>query len=311
MSKIKGFAVVTVLVLTALFVAACVPGESPAAVPQSPETTTPPTGAGGTILLFVTDAPPDKKVTSVNVTLSSVEVHIVMPEQEQEQSGTANGTGTANQTQEQEQEQQQGARAEWITIPLTEGAFTFDLLQIQGIEQFVGEGEVPAGKYTQVRLGIDKIEVGLDGVLQEASVPGDKLKIVRPFEVVPGEATALVFDFEADKMVNVTGNGRIQVKPVIKLDVKPGKAEPTGPEEENSGEQEQEEAEEQEFHGSIDAISDNNTWTMTIDGESYTVDVTDAEINGEPAEGAEADVRGTLTDGIISAREVDITEPED
>ncbi|MFC1913051.1 hypothetical protein ACFLX7_02510 [Chloroflexota bacterium] len=39
--------------------------------------------------------------------------------------------------------------------------------------------------------------------------------------------------------------------------------------------------EELEYEGTIDTIEDS-VWTMTIDGETTTVDVSDAEIEGEP-----------------------------
>jgi len=80
---------------------------------------------------------------------------------------------------------------------------------------------VAAGKYTQVRLVVNTIQVALGGgELQDATVPSKELKITRPFNVVAGEATALTLDFEADKMVTVTGSGKIIVKPVIKLTVR-------------------------------------------------------------------------------------------
>jgi len=50
------------------------------------------------------------------------------------------------------------------------------------------------------------------------------LKIVHPFNIVKGETTALVIDFDADRMVTVTGSGDIIVKPVVKLTVKPEKS---------------------------------------------------------------------------------------
>jgi hypothetical protein len=48
-------------------------------------------------------------------------------------------------------------------------------------------------------------------------LPSGKLKFVRPFSIVEGQTTALLFDFDAEKSVNVTGSGKIIVKPVVKL----------------------------------------------------------------------------------------------
>ena len=174
----------------------------------------PPTQAAtGILKVYVTDAPPSDEVTGIMVTIAEVQVHKAVAEQEQQQAGSDNQT-------------QQG-EGEWITIDISDNATAFDLLQIKGIEQFLGASEVAVGKYTQVRLVVDTIQVALGGgELQDATVPSNELKIVRPFDVVAGEATVLTLDFEADKMVTVTGPGKIIVKPVIKLTVRQEK--PTG-----------------------------------------------------------------------------------
>jgi len=153
------------------------------------------------------------------VTVSEVRVHKAVAEQEMEQEQS----GAGNQTQEPEQEQQQTQQGEgkWITIGIGEDAVTFDLLAIKGIEQYLGTSEVGDGKYTQVRLVIDNVQVRLgDGELQDATLPSNELKIVRPFDVIGGETTALVVDFDADRMVTVTGAGKVIVKPVVKLVVR-------------------------------------------------------------------------------------------
>jgi len=179
----------------------------------------------GIVEVHVTDAPPRDEVTSINVTISEVQVHKAVAEQESEQEQS----DSDNQTQEQEQEQQetQQGEGEWITIDISDNATTFDLLKIKGIEQFLGTSEVEAGKYTQIRLLVDTVKVALgDGEPQDATVPSKELKIVRPFDVVAGETTALILDFDADKMVTVTGAGKIIVKPVVKLTIRQEK--PTG-----------------------------------------------------------------------------------
>ncbi len=104
---------------------------------------------------------------------------------------------------------------------IVEGKNTFDLLKVKGIEELLGESKVAAGKYTQVRLVVEKAEVGLNGGQPEpATVPSGALKLVHPFNVTDGETTAILLDFDAEKSVNITGNGKIMVKPVIKLIVR-------------------------------------------------------------------------------------------
>jgi hypothetical protein len=209
--KSKLCLLIAILSILALLVAACVQ-------PVPPET---PEG-DGTIIIYVTDAPPDGEVTSIMVTLSEVQVHKASADQE-----TAT---TNNQTQAQEQERQsQGGEGEWITIDIS-GNATFDLLQIKGIEQFLGSGEVEATKYTQVGLVIDTIQVKVgSGNLTDAVLPSRELKIVQPFNVIAGETTALVLDFEADKMVafprtpeiaTLAEADKVIIKPVVKLIVR-------------------------------------------------------------------------------------------
>jgi hypothetical protein len=178
--------------------------------------------ATGTLQIMVTDAPPEEEVTSIMVTVESVEVHKAnaAQEQEQEQEG--------GQGQNQEQEQQQLANnstnnstseeAGWLPVNILAGNETFDLLQIQGIEEVLAIAELEPGKYTQIRMTVSNVQVRLgDGNLTDVILPSGKLKFVRPFNIVEDQTTALLFDFDAEKSVNVTGSGQIIVKPVVKL----------------------------------------------------------------------------------------------
>ena len=202
MFKTKLYLVAITLSALALVAGACAPPVTPP--------TTPTTALSGTLKVYVTDAPPREEVTSIMVTVSEVQVHKAPA-----------GPESDNETPTQEQLQIEEGKGGWLTIDLSDNATTFDLLQIRGIEQYLGANEVDSGKYTQVRLVVDKVQVKFgSGNLTDAEVPSKELKIVHPFDIVPGETTALVLDFDADKMVTVTGGGKIIVKPVIKLTVK-------------------------------------------------------------------------------------------
>jgi len=271
---------------------ATVPSPLPAPAPVAPPAPAP--ALSGALQVYVTDAPPREEVTSINVTLTEVQVHIAVAEQEQV------GGGVQNQTQQQTQQGESG----WVTIELNEDATNFDLLKVKGIEQYVGASEATPGKYTQVRLVVENVQVALGGgELQDARVPSNELKIVRAFNVIPGEITALVLDFEADRMVNVTGAGEIIVKPVVKLSV-----EQKGPV--NKGQKPEEpETGEIEFEGTIESISeDGTTWEMLVDGETKMVDVSGAVVEGEPDVGLEAEVKGVVEGDVVIASEVEIKE---
>ncbi|MDP2719020.1 MAG: DUF4382 domain-containing protein, partial [Dehalococcoidia bacterium] len=109
----------------------------------------------------------------------------------------------------------------WITVVKEEN--TFDLVALQGVEILLGTSELEAGQYTQIRLDVTKVMVTMGNEEIEAKLPGEKLKVVRPWEIKAGETTVLTLDFEADKFVVMTGKGNAQVKPVIKLEVSRGK----------------------------------------------------------------------------------------
>ena len=194
-------------------------GESP--IPDEPVEPMETALSMGRIEVRVTDAPPREEVTSILVTVAedSVQVHKAVAEQEQEQMGE----GGQNQNQEQQQEQQGGES--WLTLNMLEGAEQFDLLEIRGLEEVLAAGELEAGKYTQIRVSVESVEVtfGDDEEYQEAEVTGGELKFVRPFDVVEDETTILLLDFDAEKSVNTTGQGRVHVKPVVKLTIQQGK----------------------------------------------------------------------------------------
>ncbi|MFH1651190.1 MAG: DUF4382 domain-containing protein [Chloroflexota bacterium] len=342
MTHAKSFLAITMLSLLGLVSSACAPG-TPFPLPApAPE----PAGSGR-VQVLVTDAPPAEEVTSIMVTVSSVAIHraVAEREREQEHQGTADtepeeesnttdnttetdnqteeqeATNTSNQTQEQEQEQEQGSG--WIRIPLADNT-TFDLLQIQGIHQFLGAADVAAGKYTQVRLEVTKAMVTLgDGEPQQARVPSGELRINHPFSVTPGKTTVLLLDFDAEKMVTVTGRGDIIVKPVVKLTVNPANTaatQNTRPQQRN-GRPEKESAPKPQkpdaaantggaqvtIAGTIAAIN-GDIWTVkTADGEK-TVDVNEAEVSGEPEVGREVKLRGIRGEGKVIAAEVRVAE---
>jgi hypothetical protein len=190
--------------------------------------------ATGTLQIMVTDAPPEEEVTSIMVTVESVEVHKAVAEQEQEeeqeQEQEQGQEQNQEEEQEQEQEQQQSANnstnnstneeAGWLPLDILAGNETFDLLQIQGVEEVLAISELEPGKYTQIRMTISNVQIKLgDGDLRDVILPSGKLKFVRPFDIVEGQTTALLFDFDAGRSVNVTGSGRIIFKPVIKLSI--------------------------------------------------------------------------------------------
>jgi len=143
----------------------------------------------GVIEIRVTDPPP-ADVTSANVTVRNIEIHKVTDEE-----------------------------GEWIMI--IEGPITFDLVALAETEEakILGAEEIKAGSFTQIRMDVDSMEVvtGVDGDSITAEVPSGKLKIVRPFNVEDGVKTILTLDFDGEKSLIMTGEGKSLFRPVVKL----------------------------------------------------------------------------------------------
>ena len=97
------------------------------------------------------------------------------------------------------------------------GPVEFDLVEIQGVGQILGEALLDPGQYNQVRLLIDNAEVTVKGEAVIARVPSDRLRIVGGFSLEAGETTILTLDFDAEKSVVIAGTRNVLIKPVIKM----------------------------------------------------------------------------------------------
>ncbi|MDP2729076.1 MAG: DUF4382 domain-containing protein [Dehalococcoidales bacterium] len=252
-----------------------------------------PGGGWGILEIRVTDPPP-ADVKSAVVHLTNIEVHRV--------SGNTSG---------------------WI--PVIGAPPSFDLMAVAEVAVVLGSANVTAGSFTQIRMDVDRVEVEtIDNVSYTANVSSGKLRIVRPFNVGGGKKTVLTLDFDGKRSLVITGSDRYLFKPVVKLEIEhevkaesedgkdKGKGQEQGQGQEEGrgrGRGEEQETEEIDFEGTIESV-DGNIWTMTIEGETRTVDVSEAEIEGEPAAGLQAKVEGVVVDDTIKASEVEIKEAE-
>jgi hypothetical protein len=87
-----------------------------------------------------------------------------------------------------------------------------DLTDVIG-EKAIGvfDGELQTGRYTKIELYAASVEGIVDGEEVDVKIPSEKLKIVKPFEVVAGETLSFVFDITVVKK----GNGGYNLLPVI------------------------------------------------------------------------------------------------
>ena len=97
--------------------------------------------------------------------------------------------------------------SEWVMV--TGDPVTVDLKKwTNGNKLLIGSADVPAGKYTQVRIIIDDAEIGVDGEVHSLTVPSAAktgLKFGPQFTVEEGSVYELVFDFHLNRSIVVNG----------------------------------------------------------------------------------------------------------
>jgi hypothetical protein len=145
----------------------------------------------GTLVMKLTDAPAGADITAATVTISNVQVHMAAADEEE------NATSDS-----------------WETV--VSGPVTYDLLQLKDAAVVLGNETLKAGKYTQIRLTVDKAIVTVNGEEQELTIPSKTVKLVRPFTIVANETTTLTLDFDAMESIKQAGDKYV-LQPTIKV----------------------------------------------------------------------------------------------
>jgi len=143
--------------------------------------------------------------TSLNLTISSIQIH------------------TANDSSEDSNITVAG----WTTI--FEGTKTFDLLEYTDASAIIGEKELDAGKYTQIRLYISDANIKIYDIWRNISnktypmeIPNKVLKLASPFTIEQNKTTVLMLDFDVPSSVpsreSIAGIGMTyKLTPVVKV----------------------------------------------------------------------------------------------
>jgi hypothetical protein len=110
----------------------------------------------------------------------------------------------------------------WISLPLLVSPYTVDLLEFSNGKktQLIPPAVLPAGKYTQVRIGVAAAAIVTDtNETIPVTVPSDCLKTSSEFEfeVNGGGVADLIIAFSASRSLVVTGSGKYKLKPVLHL----------------------------------------------------------------------------------------------
>jgi len=154
----------------------------------------------GTLKIYLTDAPGD--YSEVNIMISKIEGHIA-------------GDG---------EEEDKGS---WKVLKEWSGGLPVNLTELEDVSMLLASLELEPNKYTQLRIflmgGEEDAWIVIEGLeeltstepLEIPSVYQTGIKLNHPFEIVAGSITKLTIDFDAEKSVVKTGNGKYKLKPVI------------------------------------------------------------------------------------------------
>jgi len=144
----------------------------------------------GGIKIYLVDSP--SQLDSVIICVTRVEVH---------KSGSDSTSG-------------------WFVI--NDSTRYFDLLLLtNGASAVLGDTSLSPGQYTQIRLFIGEGSYVIDqGIKHDLEVPSGSqsgLKLIHQFTIESGKLYELLLDFNVDKSIVITGNGRYKLKPTIRV----------------------------------------------------------------------------------------------
>ena len=128
----------------------------------------------GNLVLQITDQP-NLNIEKADVTISDVQVHVA-------DAGNESG---------------------WFTV--VEESQTFDLVAIKDVKAFLGGSELAVGRYTRIRLSVDKALVTINGTEYNLTIPSNTVKLVKDFEIEENKTTILTLDFDAQQSIHSTG----------------------------------------------------------------------------------------------------------
>jgi len=149
-----------------------------------------PVDQNGRLKMYLVDSP--STLDSVIICVTRVEVH---------KSGSDSTSG-------------------WFVI--NDSTRYFDLLLLtNGASAVLGDTSLAPGQYTQIRLIIGEGSYVIDqGVKHDLEIPSGSqtgLKLIHQFTIESGKLYELLLDFNVDKSIIITGNGKYKLKPTIRV----------------------------------------------------------------------------------------------
>jgi PKD repeat protein len=116
-------------------------------------------------------------------------------------------------------DEEDDSQSGWFTI--ANKSQTFDLIALQNVTDVLGEKVLATGKYTQIRLTVEKAIITVNNSaeieIHELKIPSDKVKLIKSFWIYENDTTILTLDFDVHESVHKTGSNKYIMKPTIKI----------------------------------------------------------------------------------------------
>jgi DNA-binding transcriptional ArsR family regulator len=139
--------------------------------------------SGGATIFSISDAPTFYNITSLNLSISYIEVH-----------STTTG--------------------KWYKINVDK---TFNLIELRNISKVIVGANLSHGTYNEIVLNIANANATINGKVENIFIPSKKLRIITTFNITNSSTNAINLDFDLEDSLHITGNGEIIMTPVIGL----------------------------------------------------------------------------------------------
>lgn len=197
-------------------------------------------GGEGSASIYVKDAPTDE-FDEIHVVFTQVAVHAAGSSDDDNAVDDSDGNETDDAPDGNETDDDQGEgnkTSGWKVLFSDASGVDIDLLNVTGTRAaFLGESELPAGKYTQLRVTVTEVYGIQNGTRVPITLSSGTLKLNHPFEVEADAETRLVLDFDLDKSLRQSGNGSWRMTPVVgSIDTDEVDDEKSGKEHDDEGE---------------------------------------------------------------------------
>lgn len=208
---------IVALVLSPLGGAPAVPSVEVGGVPAEVSGVT--LEGSGLLLLAVKDRPVSSEfgnITGIRLTVSKITAHFSSAKVKADEK---NEDEDAEVAEDNETEQEPG----WKTV--FEGSKTFNLLNyVDNVLGVLGEANLSAGKYTEMRLYLTRSVIEFNGApdgsgatVYRLTIPGNALKLKKGLIIRDNTTTLLTMDFNVNSSISVSEDEEFVLTPVIKI----------------------------------------------------------------------------------------------